>query len=191
MSEPSQSVYQFNRWQLLALALGVLIVTLGATSEGTGERLVFTALFGGLLLLLSVIDARHFILPDVLNAILAVIGLVMVWRLVPGDWMAHLIGGVGGFSALYLVEIIFKRLRGIDGLGRGDAKMLGAIGIWTGWMGLPSVLLIASWFGLAFGGALMLLRRLPDGDRIPIPFGPFLAIGAWIVWFMGPLRLPF
>lgn len=191
MSEPLQSVYAFSRWQVLALALGAVFVALAAFTAGTGEQVMFTALLGGLLLLLSVIDARHFILPDELNAILAVAGLVMVWRLVPGDWAAHVIGGLAGFSVLYLVEILFKRFRGIDGLGRGDAKMLGAIGLWTGWMGLPSVLLIASWFGLAFGGALMLMRRLPDTGRIPIPFGPFLATGAFVVWFAGPLRLPF
>lgn len=191
MSEPSESVYAFNRWQMLALFLGALLVALGTLSGGMDEQAVFTALLGGLLLSLSVIDARHFILPDELNAVLAVTGLVMVWRFVPGDWVAHLIGGLAGFSVLYLVEIAFKRFRGIDGLGRGDAKMLGAIGLWTGWMSLPSVLLIASWFGLAFGGALMLMRRLPDTERLPIPFGPFLAIGAYIVWFAGPLRLPF
>lgn len=188
MIKPSGDVYAFNRQQWLAVAVGGPIIGLGAGLGGVGEQAVFTAILGGVLLWLSVIDARHFILPNALNAALAAVGLVMVWRLAPGNWHTHMIGGGVGYVVLVLVEIAFRRLRGVDGLGRGDAKLLGAVGIWTGWTGLPGVLLIASSTGLVFAGLMAALGQTGDLRRTPIPFGPFLALGAYIVWLYAPLR---
>src|SRR3546814_13903050 len=54
-----------------------------------------------------------------------------------------------GFLILWLVAIVYKRLRGWEGLGGGDPKLLAAIGAWLGWQQLPLVLLGAGLFGLA------------------------------------------
>ena len=186
MTEPSPAIYNFNRLQWLALALGGTALAIWGVSAASGERLVFTFLFGALLLLLAVIDARRLILPNELNAALAIAGLAMIWRLAPEAWLEHLIGGLAGFALLFLVETGYRALRGREGLGRGDAKLLGAIGLWTSWLGLPSVLLIASGAGLLYG--LALIAR--GGGRVAIPFGPFLALGGWLVWLYGPLSPP-
>jgi len=99
-----------------------------------------------------------------------------------------LIGAAAGFGVLWLLALIYKRLRGRDGLGGGDPFLLGAIGAWVGWMGLPSVLLWASLSGLSVVAAKVVLRRPVAGtDRLP--FGVFLAIGAWLTWLYGPLGL--
>ena len=70
----------------------------------------------------------------------------------------------------------FKKLRGKDGLGRGDAKLLAGGGAWCGWMGLPFIVLIGSGMGLVAA----LFPSVRNQKRIP--FGPFLALGILIVW---------
>ena len=180
------SFWTLNRWQHCALGVGVPLLAAWAMAETAGARLVFGALFGALLLALSVIDARAMILPNPLNAALALLGVAAVWQLFPGQWMAHAIGGAAGFGILFIVEKSFKALRGKDGLGRGDAKLLGAIGVWIGWIGLPSALLIASACGTACALIAMAINRTRDPA---IPFGPFLAFGGWLVWLYGPIGL--
>jgi len=76
------------------------------------------------------------------------------------------------------VEIGFRRLRGKDGLGRGDAKLLAAGGAWCGWTGLSFIVLIASLLGI-IAACLPMFKNHEDGW---IPFGPFLALAIFIVW---------
>ena len=140
-------------------------------------------LWGAVLLLalaaLSWIDARTLRLPDVLTLPLAAAGLVQAWALT-GRIVPALVGAGAGYLFFVLVETGFRRLRGKDGLGRGDAKLLAAGGAWCGWMGLPWIVMIASSSGLVFAGLAMLFaRRLPG----LLPFGPFLALGIAAVWF--------
>ena len=79
---------------------------------------------------------------------------------------------------------VYRRLRGREGMGLGDAKLLGAAGAWVGWQGLAGVLLIAAVTGLA---TAVVLRRTSLSDALP--FGPFLALGIWLTWLYGPLVL--
>lgn len=139
-------------------------------------------LWGGVLLLalavLSWIDARTLRLPDMLTLPLVATGLVQSWYFT-GTVFDAAIGAAMGYLFFVLVETAFRKLRGKEGLGRGDAKLLAAGGAWCGWIGLPWIVLIASGTGLLFAGAMALAgRRLPAA----IPFGPFLALGVAAVW---------
>lgn len=176
----------FNRAQVLGLSFGFAFVVWSAVSVTTGERLGFSLAFGAVLVVLSVIDARRFVLPNPLTALVAGLGVAMTVRLTPDQWLHHLIGGVAGFLALVAIEKAFKALRGVDGLGRGDAKLAGAIGVWVTWLGLPSLFLYASFAGLIFGIAGVAFGR---SARAPLPFGPFIAMGGWGVWLVGPLGI--
>lgn len=93
--------------------------------------------------------------------------------------MARGIGLILGYSVFVIIEKGFKTLRGKDGLGRGDAKLLAAGGAWCGWMGLPFIVLIASGLGLAVT-LLPTMRDYIKNSRIP--FGPFLALAILMVW---------
>ena len=92
-----------------------------------------------------------------------------------------MISGVAAFAVLWLIGWSYRRLRGRDGLGGGDPKLFGAIGMWLGWRALPFVLLGASVLGLA---VVLLLRvsgrRIGMDDRVPL--GTMLAAAAWLVW---------
>jgi prepilin signal peptidase PulO-like enzyme (type II secretory pathway) len=117
-------------------------------------------------------------LPDSLNLPLIGAGIVQSWFFSGDVWQA-VIGAGAGYLFFVMIEKAYLALRGIDGLGRGDAKLLAAGGAWCGWIGLPWIVLIASTAGLVFAGLLTLAGRRPSGV---IPFGPFLALGIALVW---------
>lgn len=152
-------------------AIGAAI-GLAAGFAAPGWDGVAGATFGWLLLALAAIDFRAFWLPDALTAALALAGLAFG----APPLADRLIGGVAGFAALWLVAAGYRRLRGRAGLGGGDAKLFGAIGLWLGWRALPGVLLVACLIGLA----VALARRMRAGDRLPL--GTLLAAGAFAAW---------
>jgi leader peptidase (prepilin peptidase) / N-methyltransferase len=110
----------------------------------------FACILAGILLALAVVDFHRMILPNRLNLLLAAAGAgqsVIVDQ--PGVIDAALGAFVGG-ACLMMVAALFRRYRGIDGLGRGDLKLAAPAGIWTGWQGIPVMLLVASLSALAF-----------------------------------------
>lgn len=96
----------------------------------------------------------------------------------PGD---RAIGGVVGFAGLRLIAAVYQRLRGREGMGGGDPKLFGAIGLWLGWRMLPGVLMLASVIGLGWvGWQAVRGRRMGAGDAVP--FGVLLALAAYPAW---------
>ena len=88
------------------------------------------------------------------------------------------------------IEVGYRRLRGRDGIGRGDAKLLGGLGVWTGWMGLAPIMLAASASAL-IGVIALAVTGIHKADAdTAIPFGPFIALGGWVVWLGAPYLLP-
>jgi leader peptidase (prepilin peptidase)/N-methyltransferase len=97
-----------------------------------------------------------------------------------------LIGAAAGYGLIWGLRELWLRGRGEDGIGLGDAKLLAGAGAWAGWVGLPQVLLLASGIALvcvAFGK----ISRLMKSENLRLPFGPFLALGLWLVWRTGGL----
>ncbi len=127
---------------------------------------------------LAAIDLRRQVLPDLLTLPLLVAGLLLA-----GDGLAdRALAAVLGWSAFAGLAAAYRRLRGIDGLGGGDAKLLAAAGAWVGTAGLPWVILLAAAGGLAAVAALSLAATWSPGRRLP--FGPFLAVAFWGVWMV-------
>lgn len=152
----------------------------------TPAAAVFTALFGWQLLLIAVIDAEHFWLPDELTLPLLASGMAAATLLDPPDLLDSLAGAIVGFISLWSLAWAYRRLRHRQGLGGGDPYLYAAIGAWVGWVGLPSVLLWAAAAGLSVVLATHLgPRGLTASSRLP--FGVFLAIGGWFTWGYGPL----
>lgn len=141
-----------------------------------------TALLGSMLLTLSLIDIRAHRLPDILTLPLAVVGLSLpLWDEGELPFELRLIGLGVGFAALWAIATLFRRLRGYDGLGLGDAKLLGAAGAWLGPFALAPLMLIATCAALlAVGGAALAGQRVTA--HTAIPFGPFLCLGFFALW---------
>lgn len=163
--------------ELCAAGVGVLA---GLTAPGVEG--VFGAVFGWLLLTLAALDVATFWLPDRVTGALSAVGLAEgIWTDIAPSLDDRLIGGVAGYGALWLIAMAYRRVRGRRGLGGGDPKMLGAIGLWLGWHALPLLVLIACGVGLALVAALALGGRRLDG-QVRLPFGGMLAGAAWICW---------
>ena len=143
---------------------------------------------GWVLLALPEIALRHLILPDVLTLPLMLAGLVLAAFTPQMQLADHLVGAVAGFLVLWLVATLYRRLRGREGLGLGDAKLFAAAGAWVGWQGLASVLLIGAVGGLLWAIAAVAVGR-GRAPHEPLGFGPFLAAGLWLTWLYGPLGL--
>ena len=170
------------------IELAALAVALWSAALTSGWLLWASCLLGWLLLALAAIDFRHFLLPDFLTMPLLAAGLAIAAALEPETLEAHVIGAVAGFLFVVLVRQGYWLLRRREGIGVGDAKLLGAAGAFVSWEGLPSVVLIAAVAALA--GALLRPRRggsISLTDRVP--FGAALCLGTWIVWLYGPVGI--
>ncbi len=142
-----------------------------------------SAIFGWILLTLAALDAKHQWLPDRLTITLAVIGLASSVIVDTPDFTNRMIGGVSGFVALFLIARVYRILRGRDGLGGGDPKLLGAIGCWLGWQILPFVILGSALIGL-FSLLGMRLRGEVITASTALPFGSFMAVAAFPIWLL-------
>lgn len=143
------------------------------------------------LLYLAYVDFQSFRLPDAITYRLIAGGLLFNLALdirfsSPQD---AFFGTVLGFGFLWLLNQAYRILRGRDGIGMGDAKLLAGLGAWLGWQALPAIVLLASLSGL-IGGLIWLYWKKQDSSQA-FPFGPFLAF-AGIIHLLWPqlLRLP-
>jgi leader peptidase (prepilin peptidase)/N-methyltransferase len=142
--------------------------------------------FGGVLLSLAWIDQKSLLLPDLLTLPLGLAGLAVSFTVNPARFSDQVIGLIAGFAGMALLAWLYRIVRRREGLGGGDAKLLGALGAWVGWQGLPTVLMLAALTGLFAVGIQRLRGRPLHSDR-PLPFGPWLCLGGWLVWLYGPL----
>ncbi len=93
-----------------------------------------------------------------------------------------------GYGALKIVSLLYKKLRGYDGLGDGDPLLLGLIGIFLGWRSIPFVIFASALIGLLSAGLMVLTaREKPPGGWAtkPLPFGPFLVAAAFLYLVVG------
>lgn len=171
---------------VLVMELGALAVAVWAGLLTSGWILAAGCALGWSLLLLGVIDWRTQLLPDAVTLPLLAAGLI-AFALMTGSWLQHVIGATVGFLCIALLAFVYHLLRGREGIGLGDAKLLSALGAWVSWEGLPTVLLWGSILGLIVALARGLTRNgIRLSDRLP--FGTFLAAGGWLVWLYGPLQ---
>ncbi|MET4895557.1 A24 family peptidase [Sphingomonadaceae bacterium jetA1] len=139
------------------------------------------ALFGWLLLALAALDLLALWLPDRLTILLAVAGLVTGALGFAPSLADRIVGGLVGFGGLWAIATAYRLARGREGMGGGDPKLMGAIGLWLGWRMLPAVLLVACLIGLGFVGWRALAgRRAAADDRVPLGF--LLALAAYPAW---------
>ncbi len=141
--------------------------------------------FGWLLVALGALDLHHFWLPDHLTGTLVVLGVAGGLAGLDPAPINRLIGGAAGFLLLWSIGAGYRLVRKREGLGAGDSKLFGAIGLWLGWQALPFVLLGASAAGLAM--ALMLAARGRVTAQTRLPLGTLMAAAAFPLWLYPPI----
>lgn len=170
------------RYPLVELLTGVLFAGISWKLGATGLTLM-SWIFISALVALTFIDLDTQLLPDDITLPLVWLGLLVNINHGFCDLQTAVIGAVAGYLALWSVYWIFKLVTGKEGMGYGDFKLLAAIGAWFGWQLLPAVILLSSIAGTIVGVSLIVFAK--QGREVPIPFGPYLAMGGISVLFWG------
>jgi len=149
---------------------------------GYGPQTLFALILTWSLIALSFIDIDHHLLPDSITLPMLWLGLLLNAFGLFTDGNAGIIGAIAGYLALWTVYHLFKLATGKEGMGYGDFKLLALFGAWLGWQALPLIILLSSLVGTIISITVIIATK--RDHRIPIPFGPYLAIAGWIalVW---------
>ena len=172
-----------GRYPMVEILGGVLaacaIWHFGATPQGVAACVLLWSL-----LALTMIDFDTQLLPDGITLPLLWAGLIVnLWHTF-APLQDAVIGAAAGYLSLWTVYWAFKLIRGKEGMGYGDFKLLGALGAWLGWQVLPVIVLLSSVVGAVVGMSLIVFKG--RDHSIPMAFGPFLAIAGAIALFYGP-----
>lgn len=169
--------------EIAALALGawaVLVVT--------GWAIWPTLFLGWSLLALALMDLRYLVLADIIVLPILAVGIATSFAISESQGLAALAGAALGGGLSLAIREIYRWLRGREGLGLGDVKLLAACGAWVGWRGLPSVVFIASVLALVVMLPIVCGKESDRTGESRVPFGAFIALGLWIVWLHGPIN---
>jgi leader peptidase (prepilin peptidase)/N-methyltransferase len=179
---------RFHLWiELAALAVPISAAVAESPLPG-GPALWAGCALGWALLALAWIDAASWRLPDVLTLPLILAGLLQTMWLEPEALFDRALAAALGYTAFLVLNLTYRRLRGRDGLGLGDAKLLAAGGAWLGVAALPGVVLAAALAALAWAAAQR-LRGVTLSGESRLAFGPFLAAGIWLMWLLAGAEL--
>jgi leader peptidase (prepilin peptidase) / N-methyltransferase len=172
------------RYPLVEALTGALSVCVLLRFGATPAALA-ACVFVWTLIALTFIDFDTQLLPDNLTLPLLWAGLLAnVLGAVPSVSLRDaIIGAIAGYLVLWTVYWLFKLIRGKEGMGYGDFKLLGAMGAWLGWQLLPLIILLSSVVGAAIGISLVAFKG--RDHQIPLAFGPYLAIAGLIALFFG------
>ena len=172
-----------KRYPLVELLTAALFAACGWKFGAQPTTLLWCAAIA-LMVAMALIDLDTTYLPDDLTLPLIGLGLIgagMGWSgttLEAAAW-----GALAGYGALWLLAFSYKKLRGVEGMGEGDFKLLAGLGALLGWQLLPSIVLLASAVGAVVGIGLIAFGG--HKREVPIPFGPYLVGGGIAAMFFG------
>ena len=155
-----------------------LACTFAAFHFGPSVQALWAVGFTYVLISLLFIDIDTMLLPDQLTLPLLWTGLLLSVFDVFVSPTDAIIGAAAGYLSLWSVYWLFKLATGKEGMGYGDFKLLAALGAFTGWQGLPVIILLSSFVGAIAGIAIMVIQN--KGKSLAIPFGPYLAVAGWL-----------
>lgn len=167
----------------LAAAYALIFIFLAVPAQSFGLALYGSLILGAALLMLSYLDLRTGLLLDIITLPLILLGIGYAY-LSGASWPLSIAGAGLGYGLVAGLGYVWRRARGYEGIGLGDAKLLAAGGAWVGVWLLPVILLVGSGLGLI--GALIVSRKSQKStQRAAIPFGPALSLGIWVAWCLG------
>jgi leader peptidase (prepilin peptidase)/N-methyltransferase len=167
------------RYPLIELLTGALCV-LVVVVKGPGEEALLGIALVLTLVPVAFIDLEHRIIPNVILLPSAVVAMAILALTDPGALPAHLIAGAAAGGFFLLAALAYPR-----GMGMGDVKLAGVMGLYLGSSVAPA-LLAAMLSGTLVGGVIIARKGAAEGRKTAVPFGPFLALGALVGLFAGP-----
>ena len=172
-----------SRYPLVEV-LGAALALAALWKFGATWQAAAACVFLWTLAALTFIDFDTQLLPDGMTLPLLWAGLIANTFDLFVPLKTAVIGAVAGYLALWTVYWLFKLVRGKEGMGYGDFKLLAALGAWLGWQMLPLIVLLSSIVGAAIGITLIVFKG--RDHSVPLAFGPYLAIAGAIALFFGP-----
>ena len=174
--------FQYFAVELLAAINFVLIYFFFGFTISTLLLLILSIFF----IIIYFIDLKHYIIPNELTFPLMFIGFIKSFdpnlnQAIFPNFINSLIGGVFGYSIIWLIIFFYKKVRNKEGMGLGDAKLLAAVGFWFGWIAIPFVLFFSSVVALLFVMPSLLKKSKKLTSQIP--FGPYIILGS-ILFFV-------
>ena len=137
-------------------------------------------------IIIFMIDIKHYIIPDSLNFSLILIGIFK--NFLPEttlnlnqDMLQSFIGGALGYLIIWIIIILYKKIRDVEAMGLGDAKLLSGLGFLFGMQSIFFIIFIAAILGLVFSVPKLLTKK--SSLKSAIPFGPFLIAASVIYYF--------
>ncbi|SFM59893.1 prepilin peptidase [Thermodesulforhabdus norvegica] len=148
--------------------------------NGLSPQFFVESLFFSLLILVTFTDLETFLIPDLYSIGGIFLGLALSGFNPQVTWKEALVGVLIGAGVLLAIACGYGKIRGHEGMGGGDIKLLGMIGAFTGWKGVIIALFVSALSGLAAGLIVMAVKR--QGLKTAIPYGPFLALGGLVAY---------
>ncbi len=204
------------RYPLVELMNGLFYVWILREFGPGGEAFLIMA-FCSSLIVVTFIDFDHQIIPDLITLPGILVGLTLApFFMYPltdalpfnlGSLLPHaggylnafinsFIGIIMGGAPLFLIGLLWEKLRHVEAMGGGDVKLMGMVGSFLGWKGALLTIMLGALSGSVVGILLIVLQH-HKMEKV-IPFGPFLAAGAVasafygadiISWYLGLIRL--
>jgi len=174
------------RYPLIELLTGCLTLLLFLRFGFTVSFAIYSV-FIAALIVVTFIDFDHQIIPDEISLPGIGLGFLASFFLPEPGWLSSLAGILVGWGSLALIFYGYLWLTGREGMGGGDAKLLAMLGAFLGLKSVPFIIFTSSLVGTVAGLSIMALQR--KGRHLAIPFGPYLALGAILYVFYGPLLI--
>ncbi|SMG56605.1 prepilin peptidase [Paenibacillus aquistagni] len=131
-----------------------------------------------LLILICITDLRYMLIPDKILLVFAILFVALRLVIPAGPWWNMPLGAVAGFTLLLLIALVSK-----NGMGGGDIKLFGVLGLALGWKCVLLAFLFSACFGTIIGLLGMLFGKVKRGE--PMPFGPAIALGTIAAYLWG------
>ena len=162
------------RYPLVEAATAALFAAVVAVHHADTAALVLGLVLVAFLVPIALIDLDHRIIPNRLTLPAAVLAVVLGTALDPGGEVERLIAGAAAATLLGLPALLNPK-----GMGLGDAKLVGVLGLYLGTAVAPAVF-VAFVVGTVLGIAIIMRKGMMQGRKTAIPFGPFLALGGLV-----------
>ncbi|HEY2632342.1 MAG TPA: prepilin peptidase [Solirubrobacteraceae bacterium] len=163
----------------LVEALTALLCVAAVLAGGSTATIALNVTFILLLVPIALIDFEHRIIPNRLTALGALLAIAIGLALDPGGQPERLIAGAAAGGALLIAALAYPA-----GMGMGDVKLAGVMGLFLGTAVAPAML-IALLAGVILGAFVLARKGATEGRKTAVPFGPFLAFGSVVAIFAG------
>lgn len=156
--------------------------------EQIHPEFIFTTLFIFSLIILFFTDLKFFLLPNTVILFLYLLGLLRFFFINENSFFASpvegIIGATAGIGFLYGIAKLYKIIRKKEGMGMGDIKLIGALGLWLGWKGIIFTIIISSILGIIIGISGIFFKKM--NLQSSLPYGCFIIIAGIGYMFFRP-----